>query len=148
LSFLFSQASSVPPHNVSPQCLHDPLCVHSRTGFGENCAGDGFPLSVPTVTAAAPGAIQSLSGGNGPTQTIPNQSPPPTGIPLALGVPTGSGHGSASSNGTTSPTQAVATPQGSQGGGGTGRVPNRAPRVGNGFEITSLLFSLVVALLA
>jgi hypothetical protein len=100
---------------------------------------------VPTVTAAAPGATQSLSGGNGPTQTIPNQSPPPTGIPLSLGVPTGGGSGGASR----SPTQAVATPQGSQGGGGTGHVPNGGPRVGNGVEITSLLFScLVVALLA
>lgn len=103
---------------------------------------------MPTVTAAAPGVTQSLSGagGNGPTQSIPNQSPPPTGIPLSLGVPTGSG--SASSKGPTSPTQTVATPQGSQGGGATGRVPNGAPRVGNGVEITTLLFSLVVAFVA
>jgi hypothetical protein len=118
--------------------------------FGEKCAGDGYPLSVPTVTAAAPGATQSLPGANGPTQTTPNQSPPPTGIPLSLGVPTGSGgdSASASSNGTTPTTQVVAAPQGSQsGGGGTGRSPNGAPRVGN-TDITSLLPSLCLLLVA
>ena len=118
------------------------------TGFGEDCAFDGFPLSVPVISPASPGSTRSPSVVNRPTQTTPDENSPPTGIPLSLGAPTSSGSASTSASASASAstssivrlTPTTIAPQQTQEAGG-GTISNGV-RVGNKAEIRNLLFSL------